>query len=337
MNLFYHCDDIKICLHSTTCPKTTIQLKLKPKALYKQADRLNHNLVKKWTFIPSMHDACAQHTQEEYVTMTEQHVTCWSVLILSLWTDIVVWCIQAGKAHPIITTGTTKASFLRAKSHAQLVNPDPVPHQHAQANSTTNNLCAQKHTGTTDTHVLTDLPRAKQGPCTSHLILFIVQRRDSSVANAPTPAEAGGNSQSFRCFQASCLCLITLTLCTYPLLCSLFMTSSLLWCLSLSFFALLTLYLLPLLSDLSFSLVQRLHNAHQLFRGSLPVSPAYPIRARLCANGLQLYLLPAPTHSQDSGGVGVVGGREIDRGSSGDSPGGREVEKKIESERQEKR
>lgn len=59
---------------------------------------------------------------------------------------------------------------------------------------------------------------------------------------------------------------------------------------------------LPLLSDLSFSLVQRLHNAHQLFRGSLPVSLAYPIRAGLCTNGLLLYLLPAPTHSQDSRG-----------------------------------
>lgn len=80
---------------------------------------------------------------------------------------------------------------------------------------------------------------------------------------------------------------------------------------------------LPLLSDLSFSLVQRLHNAHQLFRGSLPVSLLHPIRAGLCTNGLLLYLLPAPTHSQDSGGEGgKMGGREIDRGSRRDSPGG---------------
>ena len=48
------------------------------------------------------------------------------------------------------------------------------------------------------------------------------------------------------------------------------------------------------------------HNAHQLFRGSLPVSPAYPIRVWLCTNGLPLYLLPAPTHSRGAGGRGGV-------------------------------
>lgn len=80
---------------------------------------------------------------------------------------------------------------------------------------------------------------------------------------------------------------------------------------SLPFFLLLTLSP-AVLSDLSPPLlVQCLHNAHQLFRGSLLVSPAYPIRAGLCTNGLPLYLLPAPTHSG--------GGRRIDRGSRGDS------------------
>lgn len=185
-------------------------------------------------------------------------------------------------------------------------------------------MCRDTHTqgqqthGHTHTH--THLPRAKQSPCTSHLIPFIVQRKDSSVTNAPVPAEASGNSQSFCCFQASCLRLITLTLFTYPLLCSPF--SLLLPLLSCLFFFLVHSLPLPLLSDLSFSLVQRLHNAHQLFRGSLPVSLAYPIRAGLCTNGLLLYLLPAPTHSQDSGWRGEMGGREIDRGSRGDSPGG---------------
>lgn len=90
---------------------------------------------------------------------------------------------------------------------------------------------------------------------------------------------------------------------TYPLIFSLpfFLFSFLLLTLSLA-----------LLSDLSFfPLVQCLHNAHQLFRGSLLVSPVYPIRAGLCTNGLPLYLLPAPTHSG--------GGRRIDRGSRGDS------------------
>lgn len=86
--------------------------------------------------------------------------------------------------------------------------------------------------------------------------------------------------------------------------------------LSLPFFSFLSLTVSPaLLSDLSFfPLVQCLHNAHQLFRGSLLVSPAYPIRAGLCTNGLPLYLLPAPTHSG--------GGRRIDRRSRGDSWGG---------------
>lgn len=73
-----------------------------------------------------------------------------------------------------------------------------------------------------------------------------------------------------------------------------------------------SLFLLPCsLICLFFPLVQCLHNAHQLFRGSLLVSPAYPIRAGLGTNGLLLYLLPAPTHSG--------GGRRIDRGSRGDS------------------
>lgn len=53
-----------------------------------------------------------------------------------------------------------------------------------------------------------------------------------------------------------------------------------------SLFSYSSLLLPPLLlSDLSFfpPLVQRLHNAHQLFRGKLPVSWAYPIRARASA------------------------------------------------------
>ncbi len=107
----------------------------------------------------------------------------------------------------------------------------------------------QRYTHGQQTHTLTHthLPRAKQSPCTSHLIPFIAQRKDSSVTNAPVLAEASGNSQSFCCFRASCLCLITLTLCTYPLLCSLFL--SFLLPLSspvfLSLFLLLTLFLLP--------------------------------------------------------------------------------------------
>lgn len=189
-------------------------------------------------------------------------------------------------------------------------------------------------------HAHTHLPRAKQSPCTSHLIPFIAQRKDSSVTNAPVPAEASGNSQSFCCFQASCLRLITVTLCTYPLLCSLFsfLLPLLSFSLSVLFFSFSFAHSLSraLLSDLSFSLVQRLHNAHQLFRGSLPVSPAYPIRARLCTNGLLLYLLPAPTHSRDSGGRegGRVGGREIDRGSRGDRRGWEEEIKTTSRRRQ---
>lgn len=104
-------------------------------------------------------------------------------------------------------------------------------------------LCRDTHvdSGHKHTHRHTHLPRAKQSPCTSHLIPFIVQRKDSSVTNAPVPAEASGNSQSFCCFQASCLRLITPS--TYPLLCSLFLShflspllsSSLLSLCSLSF------------------------------------------------------------------------------------------------------
>lgn len=89
------------------------------------------------------------------------------------------------------------------------------------------------------THRHTHLPRAKQSPCTSHLIPFIVQRKDSSVTNAPVPAEASGNSQSFCCFQASCLRLITPS--TYPLLFSLPLSSPVFF----SSFPLLTLLLLP--------------------------------------------------------------------------------------------
>lgn len=124
---------------------------------------------------------------------------------------------------------------------------------------------------------------------------------------------------------------ISLTLLTLFL--SFFLTSSLLSCLSLSFSFAHSLPP-PLLSDLSFPPVQRLHNAHQLFRGSLPVSPAYPIRAGLRTNGLLLYLLPAPTHSRDSAGEGGrEGGREIDRGNRGDSQrGGRMRRRDKDSE-----
>lgn len=109
----------------------------------------------------------------------------------------------------------------------------------------------------------------------------------------------------------------------YSLAHSFFLTSSLLSCLPV-FFPFAHSPSPPLLSDLSFPLVQRLHNAHQLFRGSLPVSPAYPIRAGLWTNGLLLYLLPAPTHSRDCrGGREGKKGREIDRESRGDSRGGR--------------
>lgn len=96
-------------------------------------------------------------------------------------------------------------------------------------------------------HAHTHLPRAKQSPCTSHLIPFIAQRKDSSVTNAPVPAEASGNSQSFCCFQASCLRLITVTLCTYPLLCSLFsfLLPLLSFSLSVLFFLSLLLTLFP--------------------------------------------------------------------------------------------
>lgn len=144
-------------------------------------------------------------------------------------------------------------------------------------------------------HTPLHLPRAKQNPCTSHLIPFIVQRKDSSVTNAPVSTEASGNSQSFCCFRASCQHLITLTPCTYPLLCTLFLSVFLTS-------ALLFFFLLPCLSDLVLSLVRRLHNAHQLFRGSLPVSSAYPIRVRLCTNGLLLYLLQTPAGGGGGGG-----------------------------------
>lgn len=148
----------------------------------------------------------------------------------------------------------------------------------------------------------------------AHLISFPSQRGEKpGVTNAPVPAEASSHSQSVCCFQTSWMSARipfspSLThspahSLTYPLIFSLPF-----------FFPFLLLTLSPaLLSDLSFfsPLVQCLHNAHQLFRGSLLVSPVYPIRAGLCTNGLPLYLLPAPTHSG--------GGRRIDRGSRGDS------------------
>lgn len=161
----------------------------------------------------------------------------------------------------------------------------------------TPNSFVQRYTRTETQH----LPRYRLSPCTSHLIPIIAQRKDSSVTIAPVPAEASGNSQSVCYFQTSCLCLITLTVCTYLLLCSRFLSHFLSPLLSSSPFSFSSLLALSplLLSDLSFSPVQRLHNAHQLFRGSLLVSPAHPIRAGLCTNGLLLYLLPAPTHSRD--------------------------------------
>lgn len=111
----------------------------------------------------------------------------------------------------------------------------------------------------TRTHALSHLPRARQSPCTSHLIPFIAQRKDSSVTNAPVSAEASGNSQSFGCFRASCLCLITLTPCTDLSLCSLFLTSSALSCLS----SLYSLLLSPsLLSDLPFFPVSSVCTMH---------------------------------------------------------------------------
>lgn len=128
----------------------------------------------------------------------------------------------------------------------------------------------------------------------------------------PRPVET---LQAFCCFRSllpapyhSHSLHVSLTLLTLSLLLPLF---------SSVFLSLFFLLLSLLLSDLSFSLVRRLHNANQLFRGSLSFLSAYPIRAGLCANGLLLYLLPAPAHSRQRGVGEGAGG--IDRGSRRDS------------------
>lgn len=81
------------------------------------------------------------------------------------------------------------------------------------------------------------------------------------------------------------------------------LTSSPLFCLPLFLF-LLTLFLLPCslicLFLLSGVCTMHINYSEAVSRFLL----AYPIRAGLRTNGLLLYLLPAPTHSRDSGGGG---------------------------------
>lgn len=132
--------------------------------------------------------------------------------------------------------------------------------------------------------IFSHLPKAEQS-CTFHLIPFIAQRKRLSCHRC---SRRGQQSKCFFFFLLLSLRRL-LTLLTLSFL--------------LPFYLSLSLHTCSLIR--LFPPVRRLHNAHQLFRGSLPVSPTCPIRAGLCTNGLLLYTCCRLRHTPET-----VGGME---------------------------